>query len=104
YNTTKVIVPVVAILCQWRYADSPTRGRLVMLGAWTAIAFLLRHDYAVYVVASTFVLLVVLHRSKPGETVRACAVYAMVSVACALPWLLYVQRYEGLSEYVNAAV
>src|SRR5207249_3394196 len=40
YNSTKVIVPVVAILLQWRYADSPTRGRLTALAAWTAIAFL----------------------------------------------------------------
>jgi hypothetical protein len=104
YNTTKVIVPVVTILCQWRYADSPTRGRLATLGAWTAVAFLLRHDYAVYVVVSTFVLLVVLHRSSPGEAVRACAAYTVVAVAGALPWLLYVQRFEGLPEYVSAAV
>jgi hypothetical protein len=61
YNTTKVIVPVVTIVLQWRYADSPARGRLFGLAAWTATAFLLRHDYAVYVAASTFVLLGVLH-------------------------------------------
>src|SRR5437868_14241750 len=69
YNTTKVIVPVLAILFQWRYADLPSRARLLALAAWTAIAFLLRHDYAVYVVASTVVLLGVLHRSEPGEAV-----------------------------------
>jgi hypothetical protein len=87
YNTTKVIVPVISILCQWRYADHPTRGRLVTLGAWTAMAFLLRHDYAVYVATSTCVLLGVLHHSNRGEAVRAFAVYALTAVACALPWL-----------------
>jgi len=97
YNTTKVIVPVISILCQWRYADRPTRGRLVTLGAWTAMAFLLRHDYAVYVAASTCVLLGVLHRSNPVGGARAFAVYALAAVSCALPWLLYVQFYEGLA-------
>jgi len=104
YNTTKVIVPVISILCQWRYADHPTRGRLVTLGAWTAMAFLLRHDYAVYVAASTCVLLGVLHHSNRGEAVRAFAVYALTAVACALPWLLYVQSYEGLAAYASAAL
>ena len=104
YNTTKVIVPVISILCQWRYADHPTRGRLVTLGAWTAMAFLLRHDYAVYVAASTCVLLGVLHHSNRGEAVRSFAVYALTAVACALPWLLYVQSYEGLAAYASAAL
>ena len=104
YNTTKVIVPVISILFQWRYADRPTRGRLVVLGAWTAMAFLLRHDYAVYVAASTCVLLGVLHHSNRGEAVRAFAVYTLTAVACALPWLVYVQSYEGLGAYASAAL
>jgi hypothetical protein len=104
YNTTKVIVPLVSILCQWRYADSPGRGRLLVLGAWTAVAFLLRHDYAVYVAASTFVLVALVHRSRPAEAVRAFGVYAAAAATCALPWLLYVQWYEGLPEYARAAL
>src|SRR5262249_28373654 len=49
YNATKVIVPVVAIWLAWRYADNPRLRRLVALAIWTAVAFLLRHDYLVYV-------------------------------------------------------
>jgi len=104
YNTTKVIVPVVAILFQWRYADVPSRGRLLALAAWTAIAFLLRHDYAVYVVASTVVLLGVLHRPAPGEAARRLVLYGFAALLCASPWLLYVQWNEGLREYASAAL
>jgi hypothetical protein len=104
YNTTKVIVPVVAILLQWRYADAPRRGRLLTLAGWTAIAFLLRHDYVIYVVASTLVLLAVLHRSRPREAVREAAMYALAALLFVSPWLLYVQLNEGLIEYASAAL
>jgi Dolichyl-phosphate-mannose-protein mannosyltransferase len=104
YNTTKVIVPVIAILLQWRYADAPRRGRLLALAAWTTIAFLLRHDYVVYVVASTFVLLSVLHRSRPREAVREAVIYGMTALLLVSPWLLYVQWNEGLTEYASAAL
>ena len=113
YNTTKVIVPVVAILLQWRYADAPGRGRLAALAVWTAVAFLLRHDYAAYVVVSTVVLLGVLHgrRARNAAAPEASRnpahvllFYAVVSLACVLPWLIYVQWNEGLVEYANAAL
>jgi hypothetical protein len=104
YNTTKVIVPVVAILLQWRYADSPTRGRLTALAAWTAIAFLLRHDYVVYVVTSTVVLMGVLHRADRTYALRRIVVYGVIALVCVSPWLLYVQWNEGLGEYASAAL
>ncbi len=104
YNTTKIIVPVVTILFQWRYADMPNRRRLVALGAWTAIAFLLRHDYALYVVASTIILLAVRHSSDLREATNRVAIYGGVVVIVASPWLAYVQWNEGLGEYASAAL
>ena len=104
YNTTKVIVPVVAILLQWRYAEAPRRGRLLALAAWTGVAFLLRHDYVVYVAASTFVLLAVVHQSRPREAAKEAAIYGAVALLVVSPWLVYVQWSEGLVEYASAAL
>jgi hypothetical protein len=104
YNTTKVVVPVAAMVLQWRYADLPTRGRLVALAVWTAIAFLFRHDYAIYVVMSTLVLIAVLHRSDVAFGLRRTVLYGAVALACISPWLLYVQWNEGLIEYTSAAL
>ncbi len=104
YNTTKVIVPVVAIWLAWRYADMPGARRLVALAAWTAIAFLLRHDYIAYLAVSNTVLLVMCHADARRAAARRLAAYAGLSLLFISPWLLYVQRYEGVPEYLASAL
>jgi len=104
YNATKVIVPVVAIWLAWRYADQPRPRRLTALALWTAVAFLLRHDYLVYVALGNFVLLAVCHARVPREAALRLASYGALVLLLSLPWLLYVQRYEGLSAYFSSAV
>jgi len=101
YNASKVIVPVVAIWLAWRYADVPRRGRLFALAAWTAIAFLLRHDYLAYVAVGNVVLLVY---EPERRRFRALAEYALLSLVFVLPWLLFVQHYEGVVEYAASAL
>src|SRR5437870_4023594 len=77
YNATKVIVPVVAIWLAWRYVDAPRRRTLVALAAWTAIAFLLRHDYLLYVALGNAVLLALCHASAPRYATQQLAIYAV---------------------------
>jgi hypothetical protein len=104
YNTTKVIVPVVAIWLAWRYADVPGTRRLAALAAWTAIAFLLRHDYIAYVAVSSTVLLMMCHADALRDASRRLVAYAGLSLLFISPWLLYVQWYEGVPEYFASAL
>jgi Dolichyl-phosphate-mannose-protein mannosyltransferase len=104
YNATKVIVPVVAMWLAWRYAEAPRPRRLFALALWTAVAFLLRHDYLVYVALGNIVLLAACHGRVPRDAALWLASYGTLVVLLCLPWLLYVQRYEGLSAYVASAV
>ena len=104
YNATKVIVPVLAIWLGWRYADKPRARGLVLLAIWTAVAFLLRHDYLVYVALANVVLLIACHGRVPREAALRVAVYAVLSLLFILPWLVYVQVYEGLPAYFSSAV
>lgn len=104
YNATKVIVPVIAIWLAWRYADNARPRRLIVLAIWTAVAFLVRHDYLVYVALGNIVLLMACHRGVPREAGVRLAGYAALSLLFILPWLLYVQGFEGLPEYFASAV
>jgi hypothetical protein len=104
YNSTKVIVPVVAIWLAWRYADSPRPGRLFALATWSAVAFLLRHDYLAYVGVGNLALLASCHAHLPREAVQRFCVYLALMLLLISPWLLYVQAYEGIPTYFASAV
>ena len=104
YNATKVIVPVIAIWLAWRYADEPRPRGIFELALWTAIAFLLRHDYLVYVALGNIVLLIACHSRVPREAALRLGVYTALSLLFILPWLLYVHAFEGLPAYFSSAV
>ena len=102
YNAGKILIPLTAVGLGWRYADSPSIARLIALAAWTAIAFLWRHDFIVYVAAPTLVLLALCHERAPAT--RLATLYLVVTLAFVLPWFVYVQWTSGLLDYIGAAV
>src|SRR5262245_6735845 len=58
YGYTKVLVFAVAVTLLLRYARQPTTGRAALLAAWSAVAFLFRHDYLVYLAPAVALLMV----------------------------------------------
>ena len=104
YNTTKIVVPVVAIALGWQYGDRPGPRQIVVLAAWTAVAFLMRHDYAVYVVVANVALLGLTHAADRRTAVRRIVAYAGLSLLLVSPWLAYVQWQEGVGDYFASAL
>ena len=104
YNSSKMMVLVVAIAIAWAYSGRPTRGRAAALGLWTAVAFLFRHDYAVYIAAAALVMLGVQHRHDRRLLLDRALIIAVVSLGAVAPWLIYVQLEQGLPAYLSAAM
>jgi hypothetical protein len=101
YNAGKILIPLVALWLGWRYADSPSRPRLIALAAWTAVSCLWRHDFLVDVAIPVLVLLAHCH-ARPQAT-RFAALYLAVTAAFLLPWLAYVQWAAGVVSYFGTA-
>jgi hypothetical protein len=104
HNAPKLLVPAVAIALGWGYANRPSPARIVVLSAWTAAAFLFRHDLGLFVAVATTVLVIACHRRQGGELARRGSLYVGSTIVCLLPWLVYVQWAEGLSFYLLSAV
>jgi len=103
YNAGKLLIPAVAVWLGWRYADRPSAGRLAVLGAWTAVAFLWRHDFAVYIGAPTLVLIFYEHAGSLPLAGRRALEYVAWCIACLIPWAAYVQWAAGLGFYFASA-
>lgn len=104
YNSSKVLVPVIAIAIAWAYADGPSTRRAAALGAWTGVAFLFRHDYAAYVAVASVMLLVVRHWGEWKALATSSVAYAGITAAVITPWLIYVHVQQGLPDYLASAI
>jgi hypothetical protein len=97
--------PLMVWVC-WRYIDRPTAVRGAICGLVTAIAFLFRHDYGVYLGAGciwTFLLarVAVADARRGHAMVRDAAAYVAAVAIVLAPWLIAVATTEGLAEYTR---
>jgi hypothetical protein len=98
--------PLIVWVC-WRYIDRPTAWRGAICGCVTAIAFLFRHDYGIYLGAASigaFLLArvaVTASRRAPALVRDAGAYLGAVAIVLA-PWLLAVETTEGLADYARS--
>jgi hypothetical protein len=98
--------PLIVWAC-WRYIDRPTAGRGAICGCVTAIAFLFRHDYGVYLGAASLGAFLLARIAAPesrraAAVMRDAAAYAVTLAVVLAPWLIAVETTEGLADYARS--
>ena len=74
------------------------------MSVWTAIAFLFRHDYAIYCVAGFVVVTVCAAGASWRDRLTQAAVFLVITGVLLTPSLSWVQHYRGLTEYLRNAL
>jgi hypothetical protein len=101
YAYPKVLPYVLAFGAAWLYAQKPRLGRLWLLAAAVVFGGLLRHDHAIVLGAGAAVAVFVAHRGA-ATGLRPVMHLALAGMLLAAPYIIWVQRYEGVANYVAA--
>ena len=81
------------------------RRRIVLLGAFTVVAFLFRHDHGLYIGAGSLAAIVFASwRDGTSVLVRRVATFATTAAVCLLPWAIFVQYHVGFAAYLTPAL
>jgi len=99
YNYPKVFFYVLALAVAWRYAQPAGGGRVAGLAIVTAVAFLFRHDHAVYIGIAVVVLMAIEHWDRPRQGLVSLGRYAGATAALLLPFFLFIQLTAGVGPY-----
>lgn len=101
YNYPKVLVLGAGVLLIAEYARRPGRNVSCALGALTAVAFLFRHDYAVYVGVGSLAVMIAAGSGigRWRSIGRSIAWYGLTLVILLMPSLIFVERNGGIASY-----
>lgn len=103
YGYPKVLVTAVAALILVAGREGVTWRRVVLMSVWTAIAFLFRHDYAVYCAVGFLAYIALAGVERWQDRVVRASAYGAITVALLGPSLWWIEHYRGLTEYVRNA-
>lgn len=99
YSYPKLIVYAGAAALWWGYVSGPSTRRLLVLGAWVAVAFYWRPDHGAYVALGVVLAAAAVHGiSRSWAT--ACATAGGTALVLAMPFLVFVQVTMGVPQYV----
>ena len=105
YNYPKILVYVAAAYGILAVAESPSRRRVLLLAALTALAFLFRHDHGLYVgLAGAGAVGLAASASGWRAGVRRLALFVAAAVAFVAPWLAFVEYHQGVFDYVASSL
>jgi hypothetical protein len=102
YGYPKVFIYPLAILVLWRYVERPRTGRLTVVAATIAFAFLFRIDHGVVIAATSVVAVAAVHGHEWRTAVRQCLVLAGASLLFLLPQAAYITWSMGLPRYAES--
>ena len=105
YHYPKLFFFPLMIWAGWRYLDRPGPVRAAIMGVVSALGFLERHDFGIYLGFASVVALLLAPAAAPSRTARALfrdgAAYAGGVLIFMAPWLIVVQVSEGLLDYTR---
>jgi len=104
YNYTKVLTLTVALVAVYGFVRAPTFSRLCVLAAWTVVAALFRHDYAVYVGVAVLIAIVGAEPWPWRVPLRRVTIYASLCLLFSLPSILWVMLHGGILGYVDVVL
>jgi hypothetical protein len=102
YGYSKVLVFAVAAALFLAYARRPTRTRAMQLAAWSAVAFLFRHDFLAYLMPPVAVLMLLATDVRREALDRLVVFAATLAVLLAGP-LYSIHRLMGIGSYLETA-
>lgn len=104
YGYPKIFVYAVGFVLLWRYSEAATTGRLALAAAWTALAFLFRHDHGVYLALAGMSAIVIRAAPDRGLMLARCALYFALTLAALVPYLDFLHRHGGIVRHIESAV
>jgi len=105
YSYPKIVAYAVAACVMAALAARPSRGRILLMAAVIAAAFLLRHDHGLYIGVASAVCLAV-RNPLDGLTLalRRISELTAATAAFLLPWIVFVTLNGGLPAYFETAL
>ena len=105
YGYPTIFLYPILFLIGWAYLRRPSLPRLLVLGVWTACAFLLRRDHGLYSAIGGGAAVLIAHWPEGWRRVwTRGALYVLVTLLWASPDLAYVQRETGLVAYFRTSI
>jgi len=105
FGYPKILLYAVAALVIMAFARRVTVSTLAAAAAMTVVAFLFRHDHGLFIGFACVTAAIVSSRGQEWRTtLRRVATFAALVVLLLLPWLLFVQVYQGLGSYLASAI
>ena len=102
YGYPKLLLYAAAFYLIQRYVTRPAIGRLFALAGMVVVAFLFRHDHGIYTGVGALLTAWLTPVDQPGVTRTRRAVTLVVMIVLLLtPYLVYVQLFGGLWQYMQ---